>query len=273
MGHSGGIWKRLFGGKEQDAASGQSSLLSEMDGPLMTLAFDFGRGSDDVDANNSLGRILKYLDKLNIKATFWCAAKLCETAPVPLAKIRDAGHEIGCLGYQHEALQKLDNQMLSRVLMRCRELMAKRGLHPAGYRPPTGTIDERICREVARQGFKYIADLDPRKDPELIVAEPFPLVFMPIASNDSGFLRHPDEPHHVFEKHHTLIVKTIRERGFLALNYHTWVLGDHPGRIEDLLILIEKSVKAQMKFRPFVEALPSKYRPVVQKVETDPWAF
>ena len=42
--------------------------------------------------------------------------------------------------------------------------------------------------------------------PSLTVSDP-PLVFLPITSNDSGYIRHPEDPKHVYNKHHGVIVK------------------------------------------------------------------
>src|SRR5438045_6686355 len=112
-----------------------------------------------------------------------------------------------------------------------------------------------------RQGFKYKCELMKHNSrPTLIVQDP-PLVQLPIGSNDSGYIRHPDDPKHVYNKHHGLIIRAIQARQYLALAYHTWMFGERRERFDDFVQLMEATLEGGVKIVPFVEALPERYRP------------
>lgn len=53
-------------------------------------------------ATVGIGRLLKLWDKYGIKATWFSPAHTIESFPDSMARIRDAGHEIGLHGYTHE---------------------------------------------------------------------------------------------------------------------------------------------------------------------------
>lgn len=277
---SSGIFKKLFGGKAKDEGlslqAGRSIVPEMAPGPMLTLCLVYGRGADDSIADLGLTLAFQLLDQRKLKATFVCAAKLAETAATQLARIRDHGHEVACNGYQQENPQKLDDIMLPRVLMRCREVLAKRGIHPAGYLPPTGTVEPRLMIELAKQGFKYVAELrsDSRDmDPKLVLGDPTPLVHMPISSNDSGYLRHPEDPRHVFNKHHGILLRAAHSKGYVALTYHTWMLGERKERYDDLCHLVDDSLHAGIKILPFNDALPERYRPPVRVADRNEWGL
>ena len=276
---SGGIGGWLKGLLGRKAATEAGSLadaapLADMQaGPTFCLGLVYGRGADETIADNGLAMAMEFLKEKGIKATFICAGKLAETAPVALSRIRDQGHEIACHGYYQEQPQKLDDQMLSRVILKAREVMAKRGIHPAGYVPPSGLTDPRIWREVAKQGFKYISELKTDGKPCLAVTGPAPLVYLPMTSNDSGYVRHPDDPKHVYNKHVALLKRTIQQRAFLALSYHTWMFGERRERFEDFVAVITTALGANLHITPFVDALPQKYRPPPKPVERNEWGF
>ena len=68
-------------------------------------------GGEDSPADISRGmfagevgipRILKLLDELNIKTTWFVPGHSIETFPEEISKVAKAGHEIGLHGYSHE---------------------------------------------------------------------------------------------------------------------------------------------------------------------------
>jgi len=52
-------------------------------------------------------RLLKLFDKYKIKASFYIPGHSIESFPKQMAKVRDAGHEIGLHGYTHEFVSQL----------------------------------------------------------------------------------------------------------------------------------------------------------------------
>jgi len=269
-GKSGGILKRLFGGssepKSEDAAPGRASRLSmaPMDpGPILTLCFSYERGESARDVTHSdsaLERTLQLLARLKIHATFHCPARLAETAFNQLGSIRDAGHEIACQGYRRESAAELTGNALSDTLRKCRESLSELDVTPVGFHPPGELGEAGAYLRLAREGFRYVSALSREDNPRLLVETP-PLVRMPIAANDSGYARHPEDPRHVLTKHLALVDRLIRKRHYLALNYHVWVLGDATERFADLEAVASRALRAGASVRPFVTALPAPYRP------------
>lgn len=273
-----GIWDRIFHGKPEPSAQAEGDpLRSLMDpAPILALSFNYDRPADTIDisqADVGLDKVLSFLNKLKLTATFHCAAKLCDSAATQIAHIRDSGHEIACHGYSRENLAEHSPESLRTLLMRCRDTMAKRGIQAHGYHPPSEGVGPKLYKELAVQGFRYVTELQPTHTPVLLIANPHPLVRMPITSNDSGYLRHRAEPHYVYEKHHALVVKMAQGKNFLGLNYHLSLLGESRKRIEDLLLVIEGAMKLKVSFRSFAESVPKPYRPPPpKKLEHDPWA-
>lgn len=56
----------------------------------------------EVRIYESVSRILKALDKRNLKGTFFCLGWLADNHPDIIRKIHSAGHQIGCHSYQHQ---------------------------------------------------------------------------------------------------------------------------------------------------------------------------
>lgn len=274
----GGIWDKLFGGAKTETATTENDSLRELmeRTPVLTLSFNYDRSVDTTDVTQvdvGLDRVLKCLAKLKLLATFHCAAKLCDTAATQIAHIRDAGHEIACHGYSKENLVEQTPESLQRILLRCRDLMARRGIAAHGYHPPSEYHGGRLYKELSIQGFRYITELEPTHTPTLLLSNPHPLIRMPITSNDSGYLRHREEPNYVYDKHHKLVQRCVQGRTFVALNYHLSLLGEHRQRLENLLLVIEGAMKNRVSIRPFSDALPAPYRPApAKKPSQDPWS-
>lgn len=57
-----------------------------------------------------LDLILKLLDEVNTKATFFCLGELAKSFPLVVRKISQEGHEIGCHSNKHSWLTKLNKQ-------------------------------------------------------------------------------------------------------------------------------------------------------------------
>ncbi len=89
-------------------------------------------------------RILRMLDRLRLRTTFFVPGWVAETWPDVIRTIRDAGHEIGHHGYLHESVRGVDEATeigyLHRGLAALDEIL---GVRPIGYRAPSCDINYR----------------------------------------------------------------------------------------------------------------------------------
>ena len=80
-------------------------------------------------------RILRMLDRLKLKASFFIPGWTVENHLPQSKRIRDAGHEIGAHGNVHEAVGVLDEAQETRVLQEQLAILKDHlGVTPAGYR-------------------------------------------------------------------------------------------------------------------------------------------
>ncbi len=105
-------------------------------------------------------RILRMLDRLGLRTTFFVPGWVAETHPDGARAIRDAGHEIGHHGYLHESVRGLDEAAEVRNLERGLEALdAVLGVRPVGYRAPGWDMNYRTPRLLAERGFRYDSSL------------------------------------------------------------------------------------------------------------------
>lgn len=80
-------------------------------------------------------RLLKLLEKNNIKATWFIPGHSLETFPEECAMIRDAGHEIGLHGYSHENPADMTLEQQRDVLDKTYKLLTE-----FTGKPPRGSV-------------------------------------------------------------------------------------------------------------------------------------
>jgi peptidoglycan-N-acetylglucosamine deacetylase len=101
-------------------------------------------------------RILRMLDRLRLRTTFFVPGWVAETWPDVVRSVRDAGHEIGGHGYLHESVRGVAEDVevayLRRGLAALDEVL---GLRPIGYRAPSWDMNYRTPGLLAREGFRY----------------------------------------------------------------------------------------------------------------------
>ena len=85
-------------------------------------------------------RILRLLDWLKLRASFFIPGWTVENHLAPAKRIRDAGHEIGAHGNVHEAVDGMTREQ-EEAIMRAQLaiLQDHLGVRPAGYRSRRGT--------------------------------------------------------------------------------------------------------------------------------------
>lgn len=82
-------------------------------------------------------RLLKMFEKYGIRTTWFIPGHTLESFPEDMAKVRDAGHEIGLHGYTHENPVDMSREQQRDVLERTVELLTKfTGKRPRGSVAP-----------------------------------------------------------------------------------------------------------------------------------------
>lgn len=119
--------------------------------------------SDRVVAN--VDRLLEFLDRQRVRATFFALGRVCEAWPQLLPTIRDAGHEIASHGYGHELVYHLTERQFAADVQRSIEIIAAQtGQRPIGYRAPAFSITARsrwAGPVLANLGFRFSSSIFP----------------------------------------------------------------------------------------------------------------
>ncbi|TIA54407.1 glucose 1-dehydrogenase [Aureobasidium pullulans] len=107
-------------------------------------------------ATVGLERLLKLFNKHNIKATFFTPAHTIDSFPKQLAKVKDAGHEIGLHGYTHEHISGLSATQQRDVLAKSIDVLTSfTGLKPKGYTAPAWDTSKELIPLLAKFGIIY----------------------------------------------------------------------------------------------------------------------
>jgi peptidoglycan-N-acetylglucosamine deacetylase len=106
-----------------------------------------------------LPRILRVLERQQVRATFFLPGYTAERWPDAVKAIREGGHEIACHGYLHEGSRGADAPTEERRLIRALEALDAFGVTPAGYRAPNWEVSDALPAILARRGFRYDSSL------------------------------------------------------------------------------------------------------------------
>lgn len=109
-------------------------------------------------------RLLRVLDRVGLRGTFFVPGYTAERWPAVVRSIRDAGHEIAHHGFMHEGSRARGNEVdeateEARLLRGFEALDAVLGLRPVGYRAPNWEMTYRLPALLARNGFRYDSGL------------------------------------------------------------------------------------------------------------------
>ncbi len=138
-------------------------------------------------------RILRLLDRLKLRASFFIPGWTVEHHLAECIRIRDAGHEIGAHGNMHEALGFLDEAQEERVMREQLDILKSRlGVRPAGYRSPSWDVNVWTPALLKRQGFLYDSSLMGNDVPYEIDTGEGPLIEVPVQwlLDDAPLFRH-----------------------------------------------------------------------------------
>lgn len=223
------------------------------------LCFNYERGlrfESEFLTDQGAEYILKTLKRHNLRATFFCPAKLCETAPDHLAQLARAGHELAVLGYCDESPRELTDDAVKQLVYACRNAFAKRGYHPVGFRAPGSQWDARLCAELARQNFTYDAEHDHAKQPYLIPGPP-PIVRVPIRTDDRGLRRSEDTYDATVSKHLRSLRKALANKTFVSICFHPWILAEDMQRMEHWEQWVGAAVRGGARVVPLQDVVPA----------------
>jgi peptidoglycan/xylan/chitin deacetylase (PgdA/CDA1 family) len=245
---SSGFLGRIFGKAPKEAAVSSSEphalVVSKT---TVGLCFDFARGAGFEStelSDTGLKHVLGVLRDRKLTSTFFCPAKLCDTAPQCLDWIAREGHEIGCLGYWDEKPSELTPEALVQMILSCRAAFDRRGLRPIGYRYPHSEWDERLCKLLHQQRFRYNAHHDHAKHPYVLSPGEPPLVRVPIYTDDRGLRRREDTYNEVISKHHRTLRKAIARGNFVSICFHPWILVEAMERMNHWEEWVDGAVKS-----------------------------
>jgi peptidoglycan/xylan/chitin deacetylase (PgdA/CDA1 family) len=106
-----------------------------------------------------LPRILRLLERQQVRATFFVPGYTAERWPDAVKAIRDGGHEIACHGYLHEGSRDADPATEERRLERALAALDAHDVTPTGYRAPNWEVSYALPAILARHGFRYDSSL------------------------------------------------------------------------------------------------------------------
>jgi peptidoglycan/xylan/chitin deacetylase (PgdA/CDA1 family) len=137
----------------------------KMDHPTILARGEFG-------ARVGVGRILRVLNKYDVKATFFVPGWTADKYPEQLAAIHEGGHELAHHGYLHENPSKLSLEQEKEVMEKGIESLKRvSGEAPAGYRTPTGVHSPNTMQLLVDYGFIYESSLMASDGPYMLPVE------------------------------------------------------------------------------------------------------
>jgi peptidoglycan-N-acetylglucosamine deacetylase len=118
-----------------------------------------------------LPRLLRILDRRQIRATFFVPGFTAERHPHAVRGILDAGHEIAHHGYLHERVDGASEREEEGFLLRGIEALERvTGVRPVGWRAPMWEVNYRTPALLARNGLSYDSSLMDADRPYLLAA-------------------------------------------------------------------------------------------------------
>ena len=112
--------------------------------------------------------ILDLLDRYQTKASFFVVGEVAEQNPHLVRSIFERGHEIGCHGYSHKLLWKLDEGLFREELNQFHSVIEGivGKIKVKGFRAPCFSLDNRskwALRILLEYGYQYDASIFPVK--------------------------------------------------------------------------------------------------------------
>ncbi len=166
---------------------------------------------DDGPDPGSTFEILKTLDMLDVKASFFLSGKNAEAYPEIVEQIRIKQHAVHLHGYDHSKFRNYTRDSLFRSLDKCYDLLKSRYI-----RPPYGRIPLKYVLSLKRNGFRIIMwNVDPQ-DYNKDEINPGKLLSLIRKIRKGDIILLHDKPQNL-DKTHTLIshiTTCLKDKGF-----------------------------------------------------------
>ncbi len=105
-------------------------------------------------------RILDFLERQEIQASFFVPAKIAEDYPLLIKKIDEKGHEIGHHGYHHERYVDLSPEEQINIINKSQKIFKEViGKEAVGYRTPSGDWSRETAGILEGMGFSYSSSM------------------------------------------------------------------------------------------------------------------
>jgi peptidoglycan/xylan/chitin deacetylase (PgdA/CDA1 family) len=198
-------------------------------------------------------RILRLLDRLKLRASFFIPGWTVENHLAPAKRIRDAGHEIGAHGNVHEAVDGMTREQ-EEAIMRAQLAILKDhlGVRPAGYRSPSWDVNMWTLDILKAHGFQYDSSLMGNDVPYEVDTTRGPLTEIPVQwlLDDAPLFRHVygatnaiADPGRVFQMWSREFAGMHAENGCFMLTCHPFIIGraSRIAMLEELVRFMRKS--------------------------------
>jgi len=213
-------------------------------------------------------KILDLLDENNSKATFFVLGWIAEKHPSLIKEIDKRGHEIGCHGYYHKELNKLNDEEISNDILKSKTLLEQIiGKEVIGYRAPGFSSKDylHLIDILSEMGFSYDASVFPAKREtggnSQFTSRPFSIESknkkfyeFPISVYKNRFFRMPigggfSRITPLFVQKHLINQTKKKNNNYFMFYFHPReMVGDHP-RLHNLKI--NKYIKTYIGVRNF----------------------
>lgn len=111
---------------------------------------------DDGPSENT-GIILESLERLGLKAVFFCTGKNIEKYPDEFNRIIKAGHSVQNHGYHHQRMIFKNQRNSSLEILRTNKIINDRaGKYPVLFRPPYGWFNINTVKSASDNGMKIM---------------------------------------------------------------------------------------------------------------------
>jgi peptidoglycan-N-acetylglucosamine deacetylase len=112
-------------------------------------------------------RLLALLARHRVQATFFVLGYVAEQEPALVARIRDAGHEIGSHGHMHQRVYEMDGEAFAHDLDESAAALRAAGCDPPQlFRAPEWSINDRnlwALDVLAERGFRVDSSMAPMR--------------------------------------------------------------------------------------------------------------
>ncbi len=112
---------------------------------------------DDGPHPKQTRQILDFLDKYQIKATFFVIGVNVKQYPDVTREVLDRGHEIGNHTNTHSHAARLDSSAMEQQILDCeREIFLQSGASVRLFRPPEGALNEQLRTIIHDLGYTNV---------------------------------------------------------------------------------------------------------------------